>query len=435
MTSGVIEKASTPLAQVPGWPGNRASYRQYDQDRVGFLRLSHDRFGETFRFDDDTLITCNPDLIRTVLTRSNREFIAEETMVDTEVQDDRLHGNIARWMTGRKLAGQTMRHIDLSGMAADLVSDLTTALAPATIEQPATTIAVMSDFASKATMRYCLGEHADTYHSAGAEASRRAVKLMAMSRLLPGWLPFGPGRAWRQAETRATRVMGEVIRTQRAAGQHSGSLLDILLAAGLDDETINLTLGPTIGAAFGVPGTALTWALICLLGRPDWQARIADESRRARTENRNIVEAMPWTADFVREVLRLYAPTWLMARTARTPTTLGSVALPRGARVMFSPLIVHTDPRWWDDPLRFDPDRWQTATPTSREYLPFGSGPRICVGAILGTTHMVWTLGYLCAHYRFQAAELDTHPVYHALYKPTACRIRFLPRTSDPAAE
>ena len=432
MPSGVTKESITTLAQVPGWPGDRASYRQYDQDRVGFLRLSHHRFGETFRFDDDTLITCNPDLIRSVLTRSNRDFIAEETMVDIDIQDAELHGNIARWMTGRKLAGQTMRHIDLSAMTADLVSDLNTALAPSTTGQPAPTIAVMSEFASKATMRYCLGEHADTYQSAGAEASRRAVKLMAMSRLLPGWLPFGPGRAWRQAEARATRVMGDVVRTQRTGGQDSGSLLGILLAAGLDDETVNLTLRPTIGAAFGVPGTALTWALICLLERADWQSRIAEESRRAGADNRNMIEAMPWTADFVREVLRLYAPTWLMARTAQTPTTIGSVALPRGARVMFSPLIVHTDPRWWDDPLRFDPDRWQTATPTSREYLPFGSGPRICVGAILGTTHMVWTLGYLCAHYRFQAVELDTRPIYDALYKPTACRIQFMPLTPNP---
>ena len=426
MASGVLEQTPVPLPSLPGWPGDRDTYRRYDRDRVAFLRQSREKFGDTYRFGDDTLVTCDPDLIRSVLTRSNREFIAEEAVVGSTAEDAEVQAHIARWMTGRKVAGQTMRHVDPTSMTADLESELTAALAPALSSDPADTLSLMMRYASGAATRYCLGEDADAYHATAAETTRRAVKLMAMSRLLPGWLPVGPGSSWKRSEERSKRVMHEIVQARREQGGGTNTLLDVLLAAGLDSPTISATIRPTIGAAFGVPGTALTWGLIHLLERPDWQARIGAEFLAAPA-NTDISRAMPWASDYVREVLRLYAPTWLMARQVRADATLGPAQLPRGSRVMFSPLLVHTDPRWWTDPLTFDPDRWPTSTATSREYFPFGAGPRVCVGAILGTTHMVWALGYICAHYRLRAVGLDTRPMVQALYQPTMCRIEFTP--------
>ena len=319
-----------------------------------------------------------------------------------------------------------MRHVDLTSMTADLESELTAALAPAQNSDPADTLSLMMRYASLAATRYCLGEDADAYHATATETTRRAVKLMAMSRLLPGWLPVGPGSSWKRSEERSKRVMHEIVQARREHGGETNTLLDVLLATGLDNRTISTTLRPTIGAAFGVPGTALTWGLIHLLERPDWQARIGAEFIAAPAAT-DISRAMPWASDYVREVLRLYAPTWLMARQVQADATLGPALLPRGSRVIFSPLLVHTDSRWWTDPLTFDPDRWPTSTATSREYFPFGAGPRVCVGAILGTIHMIWALGYICAHYRLRAVELDARPIVQALYQPAKCRIQFIP--------
>ena len=426
MASGVLEQMPVPLSSVPGWPENRDTYRRYDQDRVAFLRQSREQFGDTYRFGADTLVTSDPDLIRSVLTRSNRAFIAEEAMVDSAVDEADLQTNIARWMTGRKHAGQTMRHVDLASMTADLEAELSAALAPAQSADPADTLTLMMRYASRAASRYCLGDDADAYHATATETTRRAVKLMAMSRLLPGWLPVGPGSSWKRAEDRSKRLMHQIVRARREQGGTGGNtLLDVLLADGLDNATISATIRPTIGAAFGVPGTALTWGLIHLLERPEWRDRIGAEFLAASADA-DIAREMPWTSDYVREVLRLYAPTWLMARQVIEDATLGPAQLPKGSRVMFSPLLVHTDPRWWTDPLTFDPDRWPSATATSREYFPFGAGPRVCVGAILGTTHMVWALGYICAHFQLRAVELDTRPIVQALYQPTTCRIEFI---------
>lgn len=433
MVSGVVEQSPVPLLAMPGWPGNRETYRRYDRDRVGFLRQSREKFGDTYRFGNDTLVTSDPDLIRSVLTRSKGEFIAEESMVDAQVDDEVLQAHIARWMTGRKLAGQAMRHVDLASMTADLEAELTAALAPAQDPSPADTLSLMMRYASRAATRYCLGDDADTYHATATETTRRAVKLMAMSWLLPGWLPVGPGSSWKRSEERSKRVMHEIVQARREHGGATNTLLDVLLAAGLDNDTISATIRPTIGAAFGVPGTALTWGLIHLLERPDWQRQIGAEFLVASTDA-DISRAMPWASDYVREVLRLYAPTWLMARQVQVDATLGPARLPRGSRVMFSPLLVHTDPRWWTDPLTFDPGRWSTSTVTSREYFPFGAGPRVCVGAILGTTHIIWALGYICAHYRLRAVELDTSPVVQALYQPAKCRIEVTPVSQADSA-
>jgi cytochrome P450 len=84
------------------------------------------------------------------------------------------------------------------------------------------------------------------------------------------------------------------------------------------------------------------------------------------------------------EALRLYPPAWRIWRTAAEPFTAANYLLPPGSNLVLCQWLTHRDPRWFPDPLRFDPDRWQEESAASIPrfaYFPFGGGPRVCIGA------------------------------------------------------
>jgi cytochrome P450 len=89
------------------------------------------------------------------------------------------------------------------------------------------------------------------------------------------------------------------------------------------------------------------------------------------------------TEKIVSESMRLYPPAWLVARRAIAGQKLGGYTLPPGTLVMMSQWVTHRDPRFFPDPLKFDPERWtpefKAALP-KYAYYPFGGGPRLCIG-------------------------------------------------------
>ncbi|OFX13312.1 MAG: hypothetical protein A2516_02110 [Alphaproteobacteria bacterium RIFOXYD12_FULL_60_8] len=92
---------------------------------------------------------------------------------------------------------------------------------------------------------------------------------------------------------------------------------------------------------------------------------------------------MPYSRMVVEESLRLYPPFWTLSRQVKEDDRLGDYRLPAGATVMISPYVTHRNPRYWDNPEGFDPERFSPERSEHRPkfaYFPFGGGPRVCVG-------------------------------------------------------
>jgi cytochrome P450 len=97
--------------------------------------------------------------------------------------------------------------------------------------------------------------------------------------------------------------------------------------------------------------------------------------------------------------MRLYPPVWLLPRIAKEADHIGGFAVPAGADVIICPYLLHRSPHWWPDPERFDPERFASASRAGRErysYIPFGAGPRFCVGNNLGMMEATIVLAALC---------------------------------------
>jgi unspecific monooxygenase len=133
--------------------------------------------------------------------------------------------------------------------------------------------------------------------------------------------------------------------------------------------------------------------------------------------------SLPYTTAFVREVLRVHPPAWLLGRDTTVPVTLDErYTVPPRTAVLFSPYLLHHDPRWWDRPGDFDPGRWLGPRPphTPHAYLPFGAGPRVCLGLHLGQLLLVRTAVHI-------ATTFDLHISHQPPAAPAKLATLLLP--------
>jgi len=207
---------------------------------------------------------------------------------------------------------------------------------------------------------------------------------------LPPWLPTRGNRLRRDTVRRVDSLAFKLIRRRRRAGVDGGDLLSMLLAAEdegggsrLSDVEVRDELMTMFFAGHETSAAALTWALYLLGEHTDvadrLRAEIATEIGVRPAEMADLAR-LPLLGQVVKETLRLYPPAWVFDRSPLHDLVLGGFAIPRGANILFSPWVVHRDPMLWESPEEFRPERFAGATPPRRAYLPFGDGPRICIG-------------------------------------------------------
>jgi len=214
---------------------------------------------------------------------------------------------------------------------------------------------------------------------------------------LPDWLPVPPVRRYRAAIRLLNDAVGESV-MHRRNGTRQGGFLDTLLSA-KDDNGVSLPMSQVRDQAlilmlggYESTATALCWTLLLL-------ARHDEVRQRLLADN----EQLTYSGQVFSESLRLYPPPWLMPRTTSQPDTLPSgFTLPRGAQVFLSPYRTQHDKRYFLEPMRFDPTRFESSeTWPVGAYFPFGTGPRHCIGESIARTQVPRILQALCRRWRF----------------------------------
>lgn len=235
---------------------------------------------------------------------------------------------------------------------------------------------------------------------------------------MPGWVPR-PGRVFSGNALKKMKSVADEAIGQRRQAKQPPDLLDLLIA-GTDPETQRQMRGPEIRdnlLTFIVAGhetTALTlsWALYLLAFAPEQQERAAEEARSQlgdRAATADDVASMPFIRAVVDEALRLYPPAGIISRTAQQADTLCGREVWPGDTVMVPIYALHRNRLLWENPDAFDPDRFMGGAPVDRyAYLPFGDGPRICIGAGFALQEAVIILATLLARFRFEAVAGKT---------------------------
>jgi cytochrome P450 len=149
----------------------------------------------------------------------------------------------------------------------------------------------------------------------------------------------------------------------------------------LRDEVMTLVL-----AGHETTANALTWAFFLLATSPDVVARLRAEIRDVLGERAPAIEDLPrlvYAERVVQEAMRLYPPAWVLEREALADDVVGGHRIPARTTIVIAPYLMHRDPRVWEAAERFDPDRFapeRFGEPQKQAYMPFGDGPRICIG-------------------------------------------------------
>ncbi len=216
-------------------------------------------------------------------------------------------------------------------------------------------------------------------------------------------------------------IVNRIIRQRRASGLDTGDLLSMLIAArdedgsGMTDLQLRDEIMTFLLAGHETTAVSLSWTWYLLSQHPEVAQKLREELKNVldgRAPQLGDLPHLPYTDRVVKESMRLYPPAWSLARAVTKEVEIGGYRLREGANVVMSPWIMHRDPRFFDHPEQFNPDRWTTETALALPrfaYFPFGGGPRLCIGASFAMMEANLLLAAIAQ--RFELRLVPGHPV------------------------
>jgi unspecific monooxygenase len=227
--------------------------------------------------------------------------------------------------------------------------------------------------------------------------------------------------ARRRVRRRWTDLIGQIIAERRAMtfGTATNDLFDLIsttrdpeTGTGFCGERLLDQVATLITAGHETTAAAMFWALYLLAAAPDVQNRLAAEVAPLDLGPDRAADALPrliYTRAVVQETMRLYPPAFTLVRQARHADIAGGITVAAGAIVFISPWILHRHRRLWAQPEVFDPTRFLPGAPPPDRfaYMPFGIGPRVCVGAQFALTEATLVLASLIQAFHIERADDD----------------------------
>jgi enediyne biosynthesis protein E7 len=218
-------------------------------------------------------------------------------------------------------------------------------------------------------------------------------------------------------------VVQQIIRQRRAHGKRHFDFTQMLMEFKDPDTQVGMTerelldeILTLVVAGHETTASTLNWTWWLVSQHPEVERRLQDEQDRVGLLGAGAtyadLERLPYTLAVLQEALRLYPPAWILTRRAIGPDKLGGYDVPPGTDVFLSPFVVHRHPAFWDNADRFNPGRFEPGRGEARHkfaYLPFGAGPRHCIGENFSIFEMMLHLNG--AARRFRLRPTDTQPV------------------------
>lgn len=271
------------------------------------------------------------------------------------------------------------------------------------------------------------------------EGFRLRHRIQCLGLLMP--LPVGLRE--RRTVARLDRVVRAIIADRRREQTEEDDLLAALMsqlneAGGADSEQLLESQIKTF-LFTGVFGAALplAWALYLIARDAESQERLASDAERANASANGpeFVREAGFASAVLKETLRLYPPIWASGREATEDTEIGGFSVPRGTQLVLSQWVTHRDPRFWEEPERFVPGRWERKGIRPKyAYFPHGGGPRYCMGEAFADSLAAVLLSLLAERFKLErvASNVGVVPSY-ALFPDRPLLLKLIPRNSRRA--
>ena len=383
--------------------------------------------GDTFRFYfggvKEAIVTINPVVIQHVLKTNSENYHK------SEIQKKRMGHFLGKgllttegeaWRTQRRLIQTGFERKQLEVLSSIMQDSLTDSLRDFDRQArigPVDIYPLMMKITFAMVGRSLFGarlkeEDIDLISLAISTVQEFMVRQTIQPYLNPWFAVSGELRRHWELRSRAFGVLGEYLERRRKESP-GHDLLQILMDAryndgrGMSDELILSESMQLLVAGHGTSSNALSWLLYLLSSRPDCVDRIRQEFDAVLGERPLTFSDVPkfeFTTQVIMEALRLYPPFWMVDRMALADDRAGDLDIPRGSTVVVFIYGAHHSPHYWENPESFDQERFSKGKEklhTPFAHLPFGAGPRGCIGGNYAMLQMLMILSVLLRKYDF----------------------------------
>ena len=417
---------ATQSVLPPGPKGNflLGSAPELAHDWPGFCARCARDYGDVAFFRFLRVPICqftHPDDIEAVLVRNasnfhkSRDYAALEFILGRGLLTNEGHS----WQTQRQLIQPAFRHENISAYAEIMATSAAAHLSRWYDKQTCNLHHEMADLTLDIVTKSLFGSRVPQDTAAiGKEIAAvmdRFFQQAALSFLLPDGFPIPKSPRLLKSRRHLNQVIFSIIRARRESPAPATDLLQTLLTAADDDgQRMNdMQLRDEIMTLFlaghETTANALTWTWYLLAQNPEIERALHSELDRVlggHAPGFADLPRLPYAEMVIKESMRLYPPAWGIGRRALRSFDIRGYHIPKGANVFILQWLVHRDPRFYPDPLRFDPVRWRSDPIRSGAlprfaYFPFGGGPRVCIGAGFALMEATLLLATIAQRYRF----------------------------------
>jgi cytochrome P450 len=402
--------------------------RRIGDDPLAFLAEQWHLHGDVVQFpipSPPTYLVSHPDDARTVLVGRSRD-VTKATIqyraLSRVTGQGLLTSDNPVWREHRRILQPAFHPGTLPGVvghtaraASQLVARLRDVGDGGLVDIDAEVMTLALEVVGDSLFGHELGPVATRLAEATLTALGEVVSMASMPLRAPAWIPTPGNRRMARSLAELDAAVEAILAQRRSQGPGDPpDMLDLLRASDLDRTAVRDEIVTFLVAGHETVASALTWALLLLGTHPDVADRVAQEADEVLSDHgprgtdgvapivdMSTLARLQVARAVVDEAMRLNPPAWLITRSTTADMLLGRSHVPAGSLVILSPWIVHRHPAVWDEPEVFRPDRFlpgaQAATPAIRTaYIPFGAGPRMCIGRDFAYAEAVLSLAMIC---------------------------------------
>lgn len=370
----------------------------------------------------------NADYIKHVLVTNNKNYIKDipTRRLSLALGNGLLTSEGEFWRRQRRIAQPAFHKERLAAMAQSMVNRTNEMLRD--WEQGSSSrdisremMVLTSDIAAKTLFGADIDDN-DRFGEALVEGMRYIT--MSFRKIInpPLWVPTPANRRFNKLMRQQNQTIQSMIDQRRNASESRPDLLSMLMEAkdeetgeGMTDLQLRDEVITIFSAGHETSANGLTWTLYLLSQHPDIRARMeqeVDDVLRGKKPGVEDVRRLPYVHQVIQESLRLYPPAWAIGREAIGPDEIDGYPIRKKYQMLMSSYALHRNPRYWKDPETFDPDRFLPEKVKERHrfaYLPFGGGPRFCIGNNFALMEMQLVLAMITQQFRLEL--LPDHPI------------------------
>jgi len=415
-------------APIPGHPilGNLPAYRS---DPLNFGRRVAATYGDVVRlriFNRSLFLVSHPTYIHQILVTDAAKFQKSPVyriFLGRALGDGLLTSEGTHWRRQRKLAQPAFHHKRIESYAETMV---TYAEGAASRWKSGETLRIDQEMArltleivAQTLFSMDIRAQADRVGRALSELLEAVTDATMQPVFLPAWLPTRTNRRIRAGVRELDSIIYPLIRARRQRSEDTGDLLSMLMLArdevgqGMSDKALRDEAVTLVLAGHETTANALTWTWYLLSQHPEAEAKVhaeLDDVLQGERPTLEHVRRLRYTESVIKEAMRLYPPIPEFGRQAMAEVTLGEHLLPKGAIIIVPVYAMHHDARWFKEPDTFSPERFleaDTALP-KLAYLPFGGGPRVCIGNSFAQLEATLLLATLAQRFRLSLEPAQT---------------------------